>query len=247
MQDNERSGRIALFAILAINVIYYIFNPGGCPLVVHDGMFAIRQLLLAGFSHASFTHLLFNMWALYLFGGLVAPRVGAAKFVQLYLAGLLSGNLLFLALSWNGMAALVGSSGAMYGVMIAAAMLDPERRFCLIFLPTTPVKAPTLVISLMAIEIICQLFAPGSGIAHLAHLGGLLGGYLFTRFALRDFVDWDPLARRRNPDAPAFTSMDKGNAEIIAILGKMARNGVNSLTPEEYRKVHEFHSRNKDR
>ena len=77
------------------------------------------------------------MWGLYLFGGLVVPYMRAVNLAVLYVVGVLSGNLIFLVFNWGQPAMLVGASGAVCAVMMAAAMLEPDRKFVMLFLPFT--------------------------------------------------------------------------------------------------------------
>ena len=102
-----RSGGMnVLWVLIAINAAVYILTRHtglyDC-LTLHcvKGDFYFYQLVTAGFMHANFTHILFNMYGLYIFGKLVAPHLGNWRFLVLYLAGVLCGNALFLALNWT--------------------------------------------------------------------------------------------------------------------------------------------------
>lgn len=153
----------------------------------------VYRLLTAGFLHVEFFHIFFNMWGLYLFGSLVAPVIGANRFFWLYIVGALSGNLLFLAFNWSSPFALLGASGAVYAVMMAAAMVEPNRRFVMIFMPFWPLKTSTMVICFTIIEIMSEAGKINGGVAHLAHLGGFLGGYLLMKCLRGVRLEWDPL------------------------------------------------------
>ena len=238
-----------LWSLIAVNVIVFIFTMGAPQLAVRlsmcclPGRFQFFQLLTAGFVHAGFSHILFNMWGLYIFGKLVVPHLGGRNFLWLYLAGVLCGNLLFLFFNWNDHGILCGASGAVCAVMMAAAMLEPDRRFVMLFMPFSPVKTTTLVICYTILEIVFELTRTQAGVAHLAHLGGYLGGYLLVKLVMRGNVAWDPFRRGRRinwrgpaPDqsGPAGSGARAvSRDELDALLDKISRDGINSLSPEE--------------
>ena len=237
-----------LWGLIAVNVVVFLLTSGEPRLQARlsmcclPGRFQVFQLLSAGFVHGDFGHILFNMWGLYIFGKLVVPHLGGRNFLLLYLAGVLCGNLLFLVFNWNAAGFLCGASGAVCGVMMAAAMLEPERRFVMLFMPFSPIKTTTLVICYTILEIVFELTRTQTGVAHLAHLGGFLGGYLLVKAVTRGNVAWDPFRRRggaklnwREPrrESPHPGGGPVSRDELDALLDKISRNGINSLTPEE--------------
>ena len=210
MQNGGRpadNGMNMIWTLIAINAIAYLFvappeSAGFFRLALTSGGirdFHLYQLLTAGFLHGSFSHIFFNMWGVYLFGTLVAPHIGGKRFLALYLIGAITGNLLFLLFNWNTPAILCGASGAVCAIMMAAAMLEPNRRFVMIFMPFFPLKTATLVICYTILEIILEVSGGQSGIAHLAHLGGFLGGYCFLKVLFGSSLPWDPFRRRVRP------------------------------------------------
>ena len=237
-----------LWVLIAVNVIVFLLTVGEPGLQMRlsmcclPGRFQFFQLLSAGFVHGNFSHILFNMWGLYIFGKLVVPHLGGRNFLWLYLAGVLCGNLLFLIFNWNAAGLLCGSSGAVCAVMMAAAMLEPDRRFVMLFMPFSPIKTTTLVICYTILEIVFELTRTQSGVAHLAHLGGFLGGYILVKMVMRGNVAWDPFRRRDgarinwrgpSPVKPGPAGGAVSRDELDALLDKISRNGINSLTPEE--------------
>ena len=249
-RDKNIGGMNVLWAMIAANALMFLLiapprSPmyGKLALYCLNGNFRFFQLLTAGFLHFNFTHILFNMYGLYIFGKLVAPYLGGWRFAVLYLTGLLAGNALFLALNWNAAVALVGASGAVCAVMMAAAMLEPDQRFVMLFLPFTPIKTSTLIVCYTILEMI--LLSAQSNVAHLAHLGGFLGGYLTIKLMLGGNVAWDPLRRRRKniwqraaaAERPAqeYRPSDTpvSQRELDALLDKISRTGINSLSPQE--------------
>ena len=255
------SGRSVLWGLIAVNaVMFLLIAPPGSrffydlAMICKPGSFGVYQLLTAGFLHGSFGHILFNMYGLYIFGTLVLPHLGARRFLGLYLAGVLCGNLLFLLVNWGRPGVLLGASGAVCAVMMAAAMLEPDRRFMMLFLPFTPIKTSTLVVCYTILEILMEISGAEGGVAHLAHLGGFVGGYIVVKLLLRGNVAWDPFRRRsgakfnwkgpsggRNGyyeppppprDVPG-SDAPVSRRELDALLDKISRDGINSLSPEE--------------
>jgi len=148
-------------------------DPAGLP-----NNFQIWQLLTYQFMHGSFTHILFNMFALWMFGMEIENMMGPRKFLTYYLscglgAGLL--QLLLAPLFSGGQGPTIGASGAVFGVMIAFGMLFPDRYIFLYFL--IPIKAKYLI----TILVIFEFMSVGnqSFIAHFAHIGGAITGLIF--------------------------------------------------------------------
>lgn len=242
----------ALWALIAINAAMFFITRSNDGLYSFLALHCITkefhffQLLTAGFMHAGYMHIIFNMYGLYIFGKLVIPHLSGWRFVALYLAGVLCGNALFLAMNLNSSAPLVGASGAVCAVMMAAAMLEPNQRFLMLFMPFTPIKTSTLIICYTILEAILTLTAAKSNIAHLAHLGGFIGGYIVIKLMLRGNVAWDPFRRKRvnywqrnadgynsRPEFHASPGSPVSRDELDALLDKISRSGINSLSPEE--------------
>lgn len=145
------------------------------------------QLLTYGFMHGSFTHMLFNMLALYMFGAPLEYTWGSRRFLTYFLVCVAGAGLLQLVVGWwslsnGGMAyPTVGASGGVFGLLLAYGMLFPNQRLMLIF-PPIPMKARTLVIVYGAIELMLGFTGLQPGVAHFAHLGGMLFGWLLIRY-----------------------------------------------------------------
>jgi len=147
--------------------------------------FYIWQLVSYMFLHAGFFHILFNMFALWMFGSDLENLWGRQKFLFYYfLTGIGAGifdvavNAVF---SSGTETATVGASGAIYGLLLAYGMLFPERPIYLYLL--IPVKAKWFVVIMGVIELVSSFGTPGSGVSHVAHLGGMLFGFLYLRGA----------------------------------------------------------------
>lgn len=186
-------------------------------------MFRPFQILTHMFMHAGIWHLFFNMFALYMFGGILENVWGPKRFfiyymvcglgaalvhesviaVQYYkVVNTISPDQLQLVLA-DGAAVLnegkqyadtamknlqmimnvptVGASGAIFGVLLAFGVLFPNTQLMLLF-PPIPVKAKYFVLGYGAIELYMAVTQPGSNIAHAAHLGGMLFGYILIRY-----------------------------------------------------------------
>ena len=142
--------------------------------------------------HGNFMHIFFNMYTLVLFGSVLERAIGPKKFLVFYFitglgaAALHLGvqHLQFAANAGNYQALVnilrtptVGASGAIYGILIGYAMLYPESVLTLIF-PPVSLKARWLVIIFVVIELATGIFDTADGVAHFAHLGGMLFGFL---------------------------------------------------------------------
>lgn len=171
--------------------------------------FHIYQLVTYMFMHGGWTHIFFNMFALWMFGRIVEATWGPKRFLFYYLscgigAGLIQEVAQFFSfyalaadqipgfglgdvaqVAANSSAVLnawttVGASGAIYGILLAFGMLYPEERLFVFPLPV-PIKAKWFVAIYAVIELLSGLGTSGDGVAHFAHLGGMLFGYLIIR------------------------------------------------------------------
>ncbi|MFA5302290.1 MAG: rhomboid family intramembrane serine protease [Bacteroidales bacterium] len=164
------------------------------------------QIVTHIFMHGNFGHLLFNMYALWMFGSVLEQLWGPKKFLLYYLVTGLGAAALHMGVQWieasslvnaineNGADAMnaltryrilmntptVGASGAVYGILLAYGMLFPNNELRIIFLPIV-LKAKYFVIIFAVIELILGLVG-GGNIAHFAHLGGMIFGYFLIRY-----------------------------------------------------------------
>lgn len=156
------------------------------------------QILTHMFMHGGFWHIFFNMYSLLMFGSILERSLGPKKYLIFYFVTGLGAVALHTGVEWlqarvfiaNGIAQAyqqllmtptLGASGAIYGVLIGFAMLYPQARLILIF-PPIPVKAKWLVIIFAAIELVFGINGIQGGVAHFAHLGGMLFGWLLIRW-----------------------------------------------------------------
>ncbi|NOY59478.1 MAG: rhomboid family intramembrane serine protease [Calditrichaeota bacterium] len=138
-------------------------------------------------SQTSIFHILFNMFTLWMFGGEVERVLGSKKFLRFYLMCGVGAGMFYILFNWNSPVFVIGASGAIFGVLVAFAVFFPERVITLLLFFVLPVhlKAKHLVAIFIAISLFSSiqghLFGVSGGVAHLAHLGGALIGYLLLR------------------------------------------------------------------
>ena len=162
------------------------------------------QIVTHMFMHGGFWHIFFNMYTLFIFGCVLERMWGPKKFLLFYFVTGLGAALLhtgvqavemqvYMSQAAEGsvsavqavhalkMTPTVGASGAIYGVLIGYAMLFPDSVLTLIF-PPVSLKAKWFVIIFAVIELVTGIFGMGGGVAHFAHLGGMLFGWLLIMY-----------------------------------------------------------------
>lgn len=155
------------------------------PLRTH---FMPWQLVSYAFLHANLTHLAFNMIGLWMFGRELENLLGRRVFFQLYFASVLSAALMqLLATSITGsIYPTVGASGGVFGLLLAYGMFFPKRIIVLL-IPPIPMPAWLFVSLYAVIELVLGVTGTQAGVAHFAHLGGMIGGYMVIRRWRRRF------------------------------------------------------------
>ncbi len=165
------------------------------PLAVIDH-FAIWQLVTYMFLHAGIGHILFNMLSLWMFGADLESTWGTKRFLTYYfICGVGAGicDVVVSALLGSYGTSTIGSSGAIYGLLLAFGLLYPDRPVLMSFL--FPIKAKYFVMIMGAIAFLSSLGASGSGVSHVAHLGGMLFGYLYLRGGRAGEFDFGKIRR----------------------------------------------------
>ncbi len=149
------------------------------PLGTH---FMPWQVLTYAFLHGSVGHLFFNMLGLWMFGSELERLWGGKRYLQFYFASVLTAALtqLLVGLLIGG-APTVGASGGLFGLLLAFGMMFPNRIIMPLF-PPIPMKAKTFVMVFGGLELLFGVTGTASGVAHFAHLGGMLGGFLMMRY-----------------------------------------------------------------
>ena len=220
--------------LLVVNVLAFIatfvFERSGVDLTRLLGLhfflaseFHIYQFITYMFLHGGFTHILFNMFALWMFGSVIERVWGSKKFLFYYIccgvgAGFTQELVQYITYSMEDIAAYqyvnaggvqmstdayinlwttIGASGAVYGILLAFGMIFPNERLFIIPFPF-PIKAKWLILGYIAIELFSAMSGPGDGVAHMAHLGGMLFGFLLIRY-------W-----QKHPDSSAGFGRSRG-------------------------------------
>ncbi len=165
--------------------------------------FRVWQLVTHMFLHGGVSHLFFNMFSLWMFGRTLEYDLGSKRFLTFYMITGIGAALFYLLTNWieimhlqasladapgAGLALMrmintptVGASGAIYGVLLGFGMMHPNVRIMLLF-PPIPMRAKFFVIIFMVIEVLLGLSGPGDGVAHFAHVGGMLWAFLLLRY-----------------------------------------------------------------
>ena len=254
--------------------------------------FHIYQFVTYMFLHGGLTHIFFNMFALWMFGSVIERVWGPKKFIFYYItcgvgAGLMQEMVQYANYMMEGIAAYqyvnaggvqmttdayinlwttIGASGAVYGILLAFGMIFPNERLFIIPFPF-PIKAKWLVVGYIAIELFSAMGSSGDGVAHMAHLGGMLFGFLLIRYWQKhpdssqrfgrsrgeEFFEnlkrkYDQRQRgsrmkaehtnpRRESDEEYNVRKRQNQEEIDAILDKIRKSGYDSLTKEEKQKL----------
>lgn len=237
---------------------YFALIPLG---VFADASFYPWQLVSYQFLHGGFGHIFFNMFALWMFGMEIENSWGSKKFLYYYLLSGIGAGICHLFISpllGGGNAPTIGASGAVYGVLIAFGLMFPNRYIFLYFF--IPVKAKYLITFLILMEFML-VDSANSSVAHLAHLGGALTGFIFimldknTPVLLKDIFRKRPTFRTSKPFNPLGGIADKfkkkeqniedakfyevkeeneiNQEEIDRILDKISQSGYQNLTEKE--------------
>ncbi len=145
--------------------------------------FAPYQVVSYAFLHGSMMHLFFNMLGLWMFGSELERIWGGKRYLQFYAASLLAaaGMQLVVNMLLGSPYPTVGASGALFGMLLAFGMMFPNRTIMPLF-PPIPMKAKTFVMVFGGLELLLGVTGTASGVAHFAHLGGMLGGWLMIRY-----------------------------------------------------------------
>ena len=145
--------------------------------------FAPWQLVTYALLHGGLLHLAFNMYGLWMFGSALEQVWGPRRLLQYYVASVLVAGLVQLVVASGSPMAYptVGASGGLFGLLLGYAMLFPQRRLMLLF-PPIPMPAWLFAVVFGLLELTLGVTGEASGIAHFAHVGGMLGGWLMLRY-----------------------------------------------------------------
>ena len=262
--------------VFVVQQVLNVFFPsfGGGPNFFMAEWFALSSenftslkvwtILSYGFLHstAGFFHILGNMLGLFFIGKILEPILGRERFLVLYLASTLVGGFLYLAVHFNDRSVVVGASASVFGIISLFCLLRPEQPitlFLFFVLPIT-VKPKWVLRVCFGVSVAGLLFYElpgGSPVAHSAHLGGILSGFLYFRFFHKAAAQpsWMPSGRsqqsvelpkwfKKKKSQPAKRQMDYTvnrtdrdamQKEVDRILDKINISGFASLTEKEKR------------
>lgn len=168
------------FIGLSTPVIAEFLFINGALWPIGSGRFQVWQLVTYMFLHANFGHIFMNLFALWMFGQAIENYWGTRRFVWYYFLTGIGAAILHMFVGGGG-APTVGASGAVYGILLAFGMMFPERPIMLLF-PPIPIKAKYFVAIFGGIELVNGVVGTATGVAHFAHLGGMLVGYILIKY-----------------------------------------------------------------
>ncbi|HKO17170.1 MAG TPA: rhomboid family intramembrane serine protease [Gemmatimonadaceae bacterium] len=244
-------------SLLCFNVpalaIQLAFIPSVPYLVTHPWLFVTYM-----FVHGGWWHLIFNMITLAFFGPRVEAQLGGRRFLTLYFVSGIGGAVLSLLMTLFGMAggAIIGASGAIFGVELVFAMFWPREK---IFIwGVLPLEARWLVIGQTAYSMFAGFGSFSPGVAHFAHLGGYAAAFLYLRLIefrspLRQYqrkLETATFGKKAGPRLSDAAELARWEAipreglhainleELDRVLTKARRDGVRSLTADERAFLH---------
>jgi len=202
--------------------------------------FFIWQFFTYMFLHGNFFHILLNMYALWVFGIEIERMWGKREFYKYYFITGVGAGVIHTILTPMSTIPTIGASGAVMGVLTAYAVMFPNRIITLLLFFILPIRmrARTLALLFAAMSLLGGISGSADGIAHFAHLGGMLIGYIYMKKGLN--FDWlvDKYkvwkrGRRINVDRQKQEEREKLRRLVDQILDKSNRVGMENLTKEE--------------
>lgn len=183
--------------LMFANVACYFLQASTYKMVLLFGLwpwgsrngFDVWQLFTHGFLHANTTHLFFNMFGLWMFGTQLERLWGTRPFLFYYFVCLIGAGLVQLLVTTSG-APTIGASGAVFGLLLGFGMMYPNRMVFMLFIPI-PIKAKYFVVIYGLIELFMGVSMRNPGIAHFAHLGGMIFGFIIIQY-WRGRLPWKP-------------------------------------------------------
>jgi len=203
LQKIPKVTRYLLLSILVIFILQQFINLNGMVLQSIDtGLFNPLQLISYAFLHANFTHMFFNGLAIWMFGSHIENYWGEKRYLIFVFVCIIGAAVTHLAFS---NANVIGISGLVFGILLAYGMMWPNRVIMLL-LPPMPIKVKYLVMVYGALLLYNILMSRDDGIAHFAHLGGALSGFLLIQY-------W----RKKPPFNKKDKSKKKSNSNIYRV------------------------------
>lgn len=164
-------------------VEWFALWPGSGSGLASLPLLAPWQLVTYSFLHGSPMHLAFNMFALWMFGGELERVWGPRRLAMAYFASVVTGGILQLMVGamFGGGGPVIGASAGVFGLLLAYALVFPNRKIMPLF-PPIPMPARVFVLLYAILELVFGVTGTVSGVAHFAHLGGLIGGWLVYKY-----------------------------------------------------------------
>ena len=153
---------------------------GLIPVLVWKKYF-VWQLVTYIFLHGGLFHLIFNLFALWMFGGQLERQWGTKNFIKYFFVTGIGAGICSAVVSPDQLNPVIGASGAIYGILLAYGLIFPNQMIYVWFLFS--IRARYFVIIFGAIELYASVTGAGGGIAHVAHLGGMFFGYAYINYA----------------------------------------------------------------
>lgn len=192
------------------------------------------------FLHGGLMHIALNMYALYIFGSEIERMWGSREFLKYYLITGIGAGLFYTLLNPMSPIPTIGASGAIAGILVAFAMMFPDRRLTLLLFFVLPVSmsARTMAIGFAVISLLSGAAGARDGIAHFAHLGGMVIGWIYLKRgqSLKPLKDWFYKQKRERNMKAAYEKeqeAEKLRRMADAILDKANAVGFDNLTKDE--------------
>ena len=210
------------------------------------GGFRLWQLATYMFLHLGLWHLVLNMLMLWFFAPAIESNWGRRQFLFYYFLCGIGAGLCSWVTAFRSSIPVIGASGAIFGILVAYAMMFPETVILLFFI--FPMKIRHAVLVLAGINLLGALSQPNAGIAYFAHLGGGLFGYLYLKseWLRRQLSYWSAFDirswRREKKTAKQESRREDLERQADRILDKVSKCGIDSLSGKE-RKILELKSK----
>jgi len=242
---------VFLFMTLFQTERFFLYYFGLVPQFVWGRGF-VWQLFTYMFIHGSYGHIFMNMFVLWMFGSEIENAWGKNEFYKFYFITGIGSGLITLLFSLNSSIPVVGASGAIYAVLVAFAMMYPNRLIYFYFL--IPIKAKYFVLIMGVITFFSSFTQGSGGISHLTHLGGIIIGYLYLtrrgpiskiRFKMPHITIRNPFANfirkiekeSKNTDINLQGTEQTMREELDRLLDKINRDGYEKLSETERRNL----------
>lgn len=206
---------------------------------------AVWQPVSYIFLHAGVFHILINMLILWMFGTSIESTWGARRFLKFFFICGIGAGILNAAVTPSGTIPIVGASGALYGILMAFGILFPNQ---LIYIwGIFPVRAKYFVIGIGIVELLTAMSTTDSGVAHFAHLGGMLFGLVFMKWdSWKRSLSYHRAQKKHKQHLKVIKTRSEEKEtlqkDVDRLLDKINKKGIDSLTVEE-REILNNHSR----